>query len=274
MAFDRERQAAREIALEAAKVELDWHTRGVEVSWKGKDDPVTSADHAANDLILGRLSELFPDDVVLSEESTDDLARLDADRVWIIDPLDGTKDFVTGTGDFAVMIGLVSDGRPVAGAVCRPLDMRLWHACAGGGAALEAPGAQSRDLRVSAVDEPAAMRLVVTRTHRFALLEELIELLGITKERPLGSVGLKVGALTTAEADLYVHLSLGIKEWDTCAPEIILSEAGGVITDTLGRPLPYNGRDVMRRRGVMASNGCAHEHLAELIAPLVARAFE
>lgn len=273
MAFEREREAAREIAREAAQVVLDWHRRGVEVEWKGEGDPVTTADRAANDLILDRLHSQFPNDAVLSEESRDDLSRLEADRVWIIDPLDGTKDFVTGTGDFAVMVGLASGGRPAVGAVCRPLDMRLWHASAGGGAILEAPGETARSLSVSDVRELSAMRLVVTRTHRFALLDEVVELLGITEERPLGSVGLKVGAIVSADADLYIHLSLGIKEWDTCAPETILNEAGGVLTDTFGKPLPYNGRDVMRRLGVVASNGRNHEHVIETIRPLAEREF-
>lgn len=270
MGFDLEREAAREIVVEAARLVLDWHRRGVEVSWKGEDDPVTSADHEANDLILARLAERFPGDAVLSEERADDLARLEADRVWIVDPLDGTKDFVSGTGDFAVMLGLAVGGQAVVGAVCRPLDGRLWHASRGAGAVLEADGT-SRPLRVSAVAEPSEMRLVVTRTHRFGALEEVVRTLGISRERPLGSVGLKVGALATAEADLYVHLSLGIKEWDTCGPEAILSEAGGVITDMFGRPLRYNGRDVMRRQGVMASNGAAHARIVELLRPLAER---
>lgn len=259
------------MVLDAGEVVLDWHRRGVEVDWKGEDDPVTSADHAANALILDRLREEFPDDAVLSEESRDDLSRLEADRVWIVDPLDGTKDFVNGTGDFSVLLGLAVEGRPVAGAVCRPLDGWVWHAALGQGAVLER-GGEEVTLRVSDVADPSDMRLVVTRTHRFPLLEEAMEVLGITKERPLGSVGLKVGALSTAEADLYIHLSLGIKEWDTCAPEIILTEAGGVLTDTAGDPLPYNGRDVMRRRGIVASNGRAHDRIIELLRPLVRRA--
>lgn len=273
MTFEHERGEAREIALEAAQVVLEWHKRGVEVDWKGEGDPVTSADRAANDLIIDRIRERFPNDAILSEESRDDLKRLEAERVWIIDPLDGTKDFVTGTGDFAVMIGLAVEGRPAVGAVCRPLDMRLWHASAGGGALLETPDGSSRALSVSDVVELSSMRLVVTRTHRFALLDEVVEVLGITQERPLGSVGLKVGAIVTADADLYVHLSLGIKEWDTCAPETILNEAGGVLTDAFGKPLPYNGRDVMRRHGVVASNDRNHQLIIERIRPLAEREF-
>jgi 3'(2'), 5'-bisphosphate nucleotidase len=271
--YERERAAARAMALEAATVVKGWHERGVKVEWKGEDDPVTSADREANDLIIRRIHETFPDDAVLSEESRDDLSRLEAERVWIVDPLDGTKDFITGTGDFAVMVGLAVGGRPVVGAVCRPLDGTLWHASLGQGALCESPSSAPRALTVSEVAEPAQMALVVTRTHRFPLLEKLVQSLGITREKPLGSVGLKVGALSSAEADLYVHLSLGIKEWDTCAPEVILTEAGGLMTDTFGQPLPYNGRDVMRRHGVVASNNRAHQHVIDVIAPLAREAF-
>lgn len=274
MAWERERQTAREIVREAAEVVLDWYRHGVEVEYKGEDDPVTSADRAADELILERLAQAFPEDAILSEERRDDLSRLEAERVWIVDPLDGTKDFVNKTGDFAVMVGLAVGGVATVGAVCRPLDGRLWHASRGGGALLEIPGEAPQQLSVSDITEPSEMRLVVTRTHRFALLDELVETLGISKERPLGSVGLKVGALTTGEADLYVHLSPGIKEWDTCGPEVILTEAGGALTDCFGEPLPYNGRDVMRHRGVIASNGRAHQRIAELVTPLARRAFE
>ncbi len=273
MAWEEERAAARQIVIDAAEVVLDWHRRGVEVEWKGEDDPVTSADRAADDLILDRLRAEFPDDAVLSEERRDDLSRLEAERLWIVDPLDGTKDFVSGTGDFAVMVGLAVAGEAVVGAVCKPLDMKVWHAARGEGALLEVPGEAARQLRVSEVTDPADMRLVVTRSHRFALLEEVITTLGITRERPLGSVGLKVGALSMTDADLYVHMSPGTKEWDTCAPEVILSEAGGVMTDCFGERLPYNDRDVMRHRGVIASNGRAHQQVIEALAPLARRAF-
>jgi 3'(2'), 5'-bisphosphate nucleotidase len=269
--YTKERAAARQLVIEAGKVVLEWHERGVKIDWKGEDDPVTSADHAANDLILEGLHQRFPDDAVLSEESRDDLSRLEAERVWIVDPLDGTKDFVTGTGDFSVLLGLVVAGKPVVGAVSRPLDGRVWHASVGQGALME-DGQRTVACRVSDITAPSEMRLVVTRSHRFALLEEAMQTLGITKERPLGSVGLKVGALATAEADLYIHLSIGIKEWDTCAPEVILTEAGGRISDTAGRPLPYNGRDVMRHRGIVASNGRAHDRIIEVLEPSARKA--
>jgi len=266
--FERERAAAREIALEAAREVAGFYERGFEVDWKGEDDPVTEADHAANDLILDRLGRQFPGDAILSEESIDDLSRLDSDRVWIVDPLDGTKDFVNRTGDFAVMIGLASAGEPAAGAVCQPLGMRVFHAARGQGASVETESEGPSPCRVGDVSDPAAMRLVVTRSHRYKQIDDIVATLGITEERPLGSVGLKVGALVTDHADLYAHLAPGIKEWDTCAPGIILAEAGGRMTDGFGRPLPYNQRDVRRTHGLIASNGHAHDRIVELLDPI------
>ncbi len=266
--FDRERQAAREIALEAAHVVAGWYDRGAKVEWKGEDDPVTEADRDANELILDRLSARFPGDSILSEESHDDLSRLESDRLWVVDPLDGTKDFVNRTGDFAVMIGLVTGGEPRVGAVCAPLGMRLWHGEVGQGALLETDAGVPRALKVTETRDTSAMRLVVTRSHRYPQIDEVCRVLGISEERPLGSVGLKVGAIAAGDADLYAHISIGTKEWDTAAPTAILAAAGGVVTDAYGVPLAYNQRDVMRRRGVVASNGVVHDEIIALLAPI------
>jgi 3'(2'), 5'-bisphosphate nucleotidase len=266
--FGRERDVAREVALEAAGIVLGRYDRGFEVEWKGESDPVTEADRAANELILERLRQRFPGDAILSEESRDDLARLEAERVWIVDPLDGTMDFVDHTGEFAVMVGLVVQGEPVVGAVCQPLGMRVFHASRGGGAVVEAPREGPRALRVTRVRDPSAMRLVVTRSHRYAQIDDIVRVLGITREHALGSVGLKVGALASGDADIYAHYAPGTKEWDTCAPGLILAEAGGVMTDAFGRPLAYNRPDVRRTKGVLASNGTVHDRLVELLAPI------
>ena len=105
------------------------------------------------------------------------------------------------------------------------------------------------------VSDTAAMRLVASRSHRDPLVSAVCAELGITRDRPSGSVGLKVGLLATAVCDLYIHPSPGLKEWDTCAPEAILRAAGGAISDSWGNPLQYNKADVRQRQGLVASNG-------------------
>ncbi len=113
------------------------------------------------------------------------------------------------------------------------------------------------------------MRLVASRSHRDPLVDAVCRQLGVTQDRPSGSVGLKVGLLATGQCDLYIHPSPGLKEWDTCAPDAILRAAGGAISDAWGRPLRYNKSDVRQRQGLAASNGAIH---AQIVAATAAAA--
>ena len=236
------------------------YARETAVEWKTPDEPVTAADRASNELIVETLRSAFPHDGLLSEETADDGSRLRYRRVWIVDPLDGTRDFIDRTGEFVVMIGLVIDGGPVLGLVYQPTARRLFVGQPGAGAWMEQDGKRV-PLRVSNVSDPARMRLVVSRTHRSPLTEAVRSALGIREDRPCGSVGLKVSLLATQEADLYIHPSLGCKEWDVCAPDALLRAAGGRMTDCWGRPFRYNQPDVYARWGVVASNDRAHSRI-------------
>ena len=115
--FDKERKLAGDLALAAGHRVLAMYETGAKVSYKDKREPVTEADLAANEIIIDGLREHFPNDAILSEESHDDLSRLDAERVWIVDPLDGTQEFVDRVDQFAIMIALSDSGEPVVGAV-------------------------------------------------------------------------------------------------------------------------------------------------------------
>lgn len=253
---------AEQLIREAGARVCDFYDNGAEVSWKGVNDPVTAADHAANELIVAGLRRAFPDDAILSEESTDNLERLEARRVWIVDPLDGTKEFIGRIGEFSLMIGLAVAGAPVLGVVYQPVADRLYRGVPGYLAEVVEQGA-AQPLAVSAVSDPAAMRLVASRSHRDPLVSAVCARLGIVHDRPSGSVGLKVGLLATGECDLYIHPSPGLKEWDTCAPDAILRAAGGSISDAWGSPLRYNKANVRQRQGLAASNGLIH---AEIVA--------
>jgi 3'(2'), 5'-bisphosphate nucleotidase len=233
---------------------------GAQVSWKGHNDPVTAADRAANEYLVQGLRFQFPEDGILAEESADDLTRLDRRRVWIVDPLDGTKEFIGRILEFSVMVGLCVDGQPVLGLVYQPVQDMLLRGIPDSLADL-VQADRTYPLTVSDVANPADMRLVVSRSHRNPLVDSVSQRLNIEKDRPSGSVGLKVGLLATAACDLYIHPAPGLKEWDTCAPDAILRAAGGAITDAWGRPLEYNKRDVRQRRGLVASNGQAHDHV-------------
>lgn len=227
------------------------------VEWKEGREPITEADRVSNQIIVAALRAAFPDDGLLSEETADDGSRLRRTRVWIVDPLDGTQDFVNRTEEFTVMIGLAIEGRPALGLVYQPMADRLFVGQPEVGAWLEERG-QRTELSVSTESRPAAMRLVVSRSHRSPLVEQVRAALGIHEEQPCGSVGLKVSLLATRAVDLYLHPAPGIKEWDVCAPHAILLAAGGQMTDCWGRPFVYNQREVRKRWGVIASNGCVH----------------
>lgn len=263
--FAEELRLAEELARQAGAVVCDLYHRGAEVDWKGHDDPVTAADKASNALLVSGLRAAFPADGILAEESHDDLDRLSRRRVWMVDPLDGTKEFIGHIGEFSVMIGLAVEGVPVLGVVYQPVGDVLYRGIAGGRADVVERGA-ARPLAVSSVADPAAMRLVASRSHRDPLVSAVAGRLGITAERPSGSVGLKIGLLATAQCDLYVHPSPGLKEWDTCAPDAILRAAGGAISDAWGRPLAYNKPNVRQRQGLVASNGLIHAQIVAEVA--------
>src|SRR5262249_27007120 len=199
----------------------------VRVEIKRDDSPVTEADREANALIIGALAAEFPNDAVLSEEAPDDGSRLSRPRVWMVDPLDGTKDFIRGEEGFSTMIGLVVDDRPALGVVYQPLGDRLYYATRGQGAFMVEAGGEPVRLHVSDVSQPGQIRMVASKSHRDESIDRVRAALAITDELNVGSVGLKVGLIARGDRDLYVSASGHSKRWDACAPEAILVEAGG-----------------------------------------------
>lgn len=253
---------AARLAREASALVMRYQQSDLEVELKAYDEPVTIADKEASALIVSGLREAFPDDVIISEENADDLRRLEAERVWYIDPIDGTRDFICGHDGFTVMIGLAVNHQPVAGVVMQPVTGLLF-AAAGGHAWLETQDGQSRPLHVSSVTDPASVRLVASRSHRTTKIDEVKSVLGIHSEHNIGSVGLKLSLIAVGERDLYVNPSSNCKFWDTCAPEAILSAAGGKMTDVHGNPLRYDCKDIQLRNGLVASNGALHDVIME-----------
>jgi 3'(2'), 5'-bisphosphate nucleotidase len=269
--FRDELACAARLAREAGALAVSLRDRGHEalaVESKAGDEPVTVADHAASAHIVAGLRQQFPADVIVSEELPDDRARLGAPRVWYVDPIDGTKDFIRGEDGFAVMIGLCEGARPAVGVVYQPTRDRLYRAAPDLGAWLDEPGQPARKLAVSTVDDPAAIRMVASRSNRGPALDRVRDALGVTDELAIGSVGLKLGLIAAGVRDLYVNPWPKCKAWDTCAPEAILVAAGGVLTDTKGGPIRYDEEDLARRGGLVASNGLIHAGVLERLAGL------
>jgi 3'(2'), 5'-bisphosphate nucleotidase len=271
--YERELNAALRLALEAGTVIRERYSEPIVVERKiNADDyiePVTATDRAANELIVAGIRSEFPDDGILAEESVDTEHRLSKRRVWMVDPLDGTSGFIARDGDFAVQIGLAVEGESVLGVVYQPIPDLLQWASANEGAWMKRGGDSPERLRVSEKSELHAMRLAASRSHRSPRMDQVVKALGISEEINRGSVGVKVGLITERECDVYIHLSPRTKQWDTCAPEAILREAGGRLTDLFGYPLGYNLPEVQNRNGIIASNGAAHEKIVERLAPLL-----
>lgn len=230
-----------------------------EVRHKPDGSPVTDADLAANARILAVLRSAFPADAILSEELADDRARLSAHRVWIVDPLDGTRDFAEGSSDYAVHVALAVEGLPVVAAVAWPGTGEVYTAVRGGGAAVQGPRG-TRRLHVAPARPLAEYRAAITRTSMHPPLADFLERtrLGATAVRRGASV--KLLLLAAGEFDLCLTLHDRENEWDSAAPGLIVTEAGGRATDADGRPFRYNQPDVRHRRGVLYSAG--HHHAA------------
>lgn len=233
-------------------------------------EPVTIADKTASRIIVEGISEAFPADAILSEEETDNAEnRLLGKRVWIIDPIDGTWGFIKKDGDFGVQIGLAENGEAILGVVFLPASNKLFFAAKGANAFLIENEQAPKPLRVSGKTNFTEMNLASSRNHRSPRMHRIIEDFGFKQEIQRGSVGLKVGLIAEQICDLYIHLSPRTKFWDTCAPQIILEEAGGRMTDLFGFPLRYDLPDVQNHNGIVASNGAAHEETILKLKPLL-----
>ena len=263
----REVDVALAVARRASVLILEIYATPFSVEMKGPNDPVTRADREANTLICAALAEAFPDDAIVAEESAPETpeatsALVRRDRVWFVDPIDGTREFADRNGEFAVMIGLAIKGRAALGVVLMPTrGEALVGVCGviGGAAFCEDASGNRRPLRVSTVQDPRESTMLVSRSHRPRIVEPVMERLGIKKTIPCGSVGVKVARIATGEADLYVHGGRGAKLWDGCAPEAILTAAGGRFTDIEGELINYASSDLGLDNGLVASNGALHD---------------
>ena len=270
--YEHESQFAIALAREAGVAILEYYEGPLDIQQKSDSDdfePVTQADKVANEMIVSRIAHEFPDDGILAEESVDSGRRLEKSRVWMVDPMDGTSGFIAGNGDFAVQIGLTVDRKCVMGVVYQPLTSVLYRAVLGGGTWVDRYEFDSERVHVSNASDLSRMRLAASRSHRSPRMNKVVTALGFKEEIRRGSVGIKIGLIVERQCDVYIHLSPRTKQWDTCAPQIVLTEAGGTLTDLFGRPLSYNVVDVQNRNGLVATNGAAHHTVIHQLAPLL-----
>lgn len=265
--YENELEIAHRIALEAAALVRGYHGGQVRVERKEENEPVTEADRLASDLIVRRLREAFPRDAILSEEVPDDGLRRTQERVWMVDPIDGTRDFIRGEDGYAVMIGLCVAGRPRVGVVSQPPTRKTYGAIVGPGmqAWLENGAGERTTLVTSTLSEPVGIRLVASKSHRGPEIDAVRRALGVTDEQNVGGVGLKIGLVAEGTRDLYVYPGGKTKLWDACAPEAIILAAGGRLTDLDGQALVYTGETLFNPRGLVASNGPLHPSVVRIL---------
>lgn len=233
------------------------------------DGPVTAADRASHRVIVEFLQRLHPQDPIRSEEARHDepLGAPPRGRLWVVDPLDGTREFIDGIGEFSVMVGLAVDGRAVLGAVYRPdpgvlylgvSDRAAWR--------IEDSDRTIQPLRISEVAGDG-LRFVRSRSHPDPKLQDLERALEPTEVLVSGSVGVKCAIIAEGRADLYVHPVPYLKEWDTCAPEAVLRGAGGRVADCSGRKLEYGKDRPSQPNGMLGCTQAAWKKVATTILP-------
>ena len=254
---------AKRLAVEAGSILLNYYKQGISIDWKAPGDPVTAADREASHLIVTGLRREFPQYAILCEEEPDDLERLKRPHVWMIDPMDGTREFIAHRDEFAVQIGLVIHGTPVVGVVYQPTARKLYYASQGTGAFLETAGAIT-PLHVSTETVASRMTIAESRSHRSARIQAIRQRLRIPHSILTGSVGLKIGIVCEGLAHLYVHTGHRTHLWDTCGPEAILREAGGRMTDVSNMPLRYDTPEVKNLHGIIATNSVIHDRVVNV----------
>jgi len=237
--------SAIDIAASAGESILQFFEQGnFEQFSKGDESPVTSADYAANEVVMGALQQLTPDIPIMSEE-TEGLPladRKDWRRYWLIDPLDGTQEFVAGRVDFAVNIALIEDGRPILGVVHAPVTKTTYWACIGQGTHKLVNGV-SQQLKAKPINpEKPYLRVAISRVQTLETITKYIKPDISIEFISLGSCALKSCLVSEGSADVYIRVG-PTGEWDTGAPQIIVEEAGGCIIDSEFKPLTYNQRE-------------------------------
>ena len=251
--YHQEVTDALKIAKEASKMVLDYYNGYLDVQIKDDNSPVTIADKVADKYIRVKLSELYPDYGLLSEETHDDKSRLDKEFVWVIDPIDGTKDYIAHDDEFAINIALVRNHKVVVGVIAVPAKNTYYYAMENGGAYKEENGILSR----IQVDDRAVTNLkaITSRFHRDGLedrvyqqFDSLIE--GIVS---CGSA-YKMGLIAEGKAHLHMKYGDHTKEWDIAPGVILVKEAGGVFLNSKGEEFEFNRDDVINRGGYIIMN--------------------
>ena len=246
-------------AQEAGNAILEIYKGEFEEFTKKDDSPITEADLKSNEIIKGILAKTKHK--ILSEEDNDDQSRLSEEIIWIVDPLDGTSDFIDKTGEFTVMIALVKNKKPILGVIGWPTERTLFAAQDGKGAFRYSED-EWKKISVTTTREISKCRTVGSRHHLSDKEKDFIKKLGIEDFTSIGS-SLKVGKIASGEAEAYITTTNKMKEWDSAASHCIISEAGGKMTDMIGNDITYNNKEVYHQNGILVTNGIIHQTIVD-----------
>ena len=238
---------AKEAALEAGGLILNYYKADYEISDKGYHNPVTTADHVADSRLKEILTSVKPNYGWLSEETVDSPARLTKERAWVVDPLDGTKEFIEGVPHFVVSIGLVENGTPIVGVLYNPVTGETFSAAQGEGAHLN-----GKPIRCVTKNNVRDMVILNSRSEtRRGLWQPFNGAFG--ELRAIGSVAYKLGLTAAGKADIFASLRPK-NEWDICAGNCIINEAGGKLIDLKGNHVSFNRERTLIEPGLIAGN--------------------
>ena len=246
-------------AIDAGNAILAIYQKDYKTYTKNDNSPITDADLKSNEVIKEILSQT--EHWILSEEDKDDLQRITQETIWIVDPLDGTSDFIDKTGEFTVMISLIKNKKPILGVIGWPTENTLFVAQKDSGA-FRFSNEKWEKISVTKISEVPKCRTVGSRHHLSDKEKSFIKKLGIEDFTSIGS-SLKVGKISSGEAEAYITTTNKMKEWDSAASYCIISEAGGKMTDMLGNDLTYNNKDVYHQNGILVTNGLVHTKIIE-----------
>ena len=252
--MEKEKDVAIAAARAAGDIIRQIYATDYSVDYKSNDNsPVTVADREANQKIQEMLQRACPDYSWLSEETVDS-----SDRVWVVDPMDGTQEFIQKIPEFAVSIGLVEDGRPILGVVYNPsLDQLFW--------AIRGHGAWCGEQQLRVPETPRLAEATILSSRSETKRGEWKDLAALVHARPMGSIAYKLACIANGEADASFTL-VPKNEWDICAGTLLVEEAGGIVTNLRGKPVIFN-QPITLLQGLVASNGNLHAQLLELIRP-------
>jgi 3'(2'), 5'-bisphosphate nucleotidase len=256
------------LTIDAGKAILAVYETDFGVEKKADKSPLTQADMASNRCILRKLAALTPEIPVITEEAglpEFDLRR-SWSRYWLIDPLDGTKEFVSRNGEFTVNVALIEDGKPVLGVVHVPVGNKTYIGCDGYGAEVREDGKAPRRIRVAHASS-SPVRVVGSRSHRGSSLDAFLAALGDYEMHPMGS-SLKFCLVAEGRADVYPRLG-PTSEWDTAAAQAVVEQAGGKVLELDGKPLVYNSKSNILNPHFLVAGPADHDWLALLSAASV-----